>query len=226
MSHVIYLLRAPKCNGVAYKQIKLIELYLDWKHQCKKSSQHGSNTFESWCGNLIEELLEPEDIAFYKPFFERKHIETDDINGYRCCGIFEQMARFPQASQFLGWIMKNIIHTSSIPFEEVYEVSKETLEDWLETCNRTRRYGITCLGSAGALEMADEHQYAVNAAIAQTFLPILERESHPMSPFQYDTLYAEQIINAILALNDVLATTNFDHQTIYLHLSRTQGVPI
>ena len=216
MACIVYLIRAPRYEGISLEQIRLIESYLRWRKQCKIGSQYASSSFEEWGGHSLKELPPLEVIKYFKPFFDRKRIDDDDdINGYKCYGIFEQVARFPKASQFLNWIMRNVVRGDSIPFDGTYEVTREQLEQLLEACNQARRYGITYTQTIEHNDNYKEHVYEVNEPIARAFLPILEREGHLMFPYKYETLYAEQVITAIRVLNEILTTTNFETQTIY-----------
>ena len=216
MACIVYLIRAPRYEGISFEQIRLIESYLRWRNQCKIGSKYASSSFEEWGGHSLKELPPLEVIKYFKPFFDRKCIDNDDdINGYKCYGIFEQVARFPKASQFLNWIMRNVVRSESIPFDGTYEVTREQLEQLLEACNQVRRYGITYTHTIEHNDNYKEHVYEVNEPIARVFLPILERDSGLMFPYAYESLYGKQVISAIESLNTILASTNFEQQTIY-----------
>lgn len=165
----------------------------------------------------MSELPPLEVIKFFKPFFDRKRIDDeDDINGYKCYGIFEQVARFPKASQFLNWIMCNVMRSDQIPHADAtIEVTREQLEQLLEACNQVRRYGITCINANGHCEGFSQNTYAVNESIAKVFLPMRMFDGHLMFPYEYGEIYAEQVVAAIRSINEILATTDFDTQTIY-----------
>lgn len=113
--------------------------------------------------------------------------------------------------------MRNALEDESIPFDGTYEVKREHLERLLEACNQARRYGITYKQTEDHKGGFKEHIYEVNEPVAKIFLPILERDGHLMFPYQYGTLYGEQVISAIRVLNEILATTNFEEQTIYFN---------
>ncbi len=127
----------------------------------------------------------------------------------------EEVARFPKASQFLNWIMKNVLQTSEIPSGgDEYEISKEQLENLLEACIRTRRYGITYKRTRTHPSGNKEHLYMVNTEVAKNILPLYEKDGNLYFPSYYDIEYAQQIIDAIQSLNEILSTTNFDRHKI------------
>lgn len=214
MSSIVYLLRAPRYANLSIKEIRLIESYLQWRHNCKMGSQYASTTFEKWGGHSLKELPPMDAIKHFKPYFERERFDDeDDVEGYKCYGIFEQVGRFGKASQFYGWVLQHVlndnkdtIHASSV------EVSKDQLENLLDACNRVRRYAFKIIE-------ADIHRknckYEVNEAIACEILPIMEINGHLMFPYAYDANYAKQILSAIKVFNEILSTTDFEKQTIY-----------
>ena len=211
MACIVCLIRAPRYKDVSIEQIRLIDSYFQWRNyrNIKEIS------FEKWGGHSVSEVPPLEVLKYFKPFFNRERIESDDPSGYACYGIFERVARFVKATQFLNWMMRNVIRSNDIPFEGTYEVSREQLEQLLEACNRVRRYGINRIYIGEADEMYDEGVFEVNEAIARTFLPILDPGGCIMAPYEYDSIYAGQVICAIRVLNEILATTNFQKQAIY-----------
>ena len=213
MACVVELLRVPQYKKISFQQIQLINSFLQWEHECEKGSPYASSSFEKWCGHSMTELHSKKAVEFYRPFFYRKKVVNDDE--YQCYGIVEQVARIPKASQILNWIMTYVLHTNDIPYEGIYKITREQLEQLLEACNNVRRYGISLI----RLPKSDVPDlvpiYDVNEAIARTFLPIRELDGNLMFPYKYGCLYADQVIHAIRVLNEILATTNFEEETIY-----------
>lgn len=214
MASIVYLHRAPKYKGVTLKQLKLTEKYFRWEKECIKNLPE-MQLFEKYCGHSISELPDKDTIEYLRPFYERKHIEEKgDFDTYICMGLFEQVARMPKASQFVYWIMRNVINTENIPFGETHELSKEHLENLLEACNRVRRYAITtrvCNNPSNYSKSQED--YIVKKEIAHEILPIIS------FPWDYHSLYAFQIIRMIRILNDILSATNFETHTIYFTFS-------
>ena len=213
MSSVVYLLRAPRYVNISFEEIRLIESYLQWRHNCQIGSEYASTTFEKWCGHSLKELPPMDAIKYFKPYFERERIDDkNDVEGYKCYGIFEQVGRFGKASQFYGWILKHVLSDDEEAHISSVELSKDQLECLLDSCNRVRRYAFK-------IAAKDTHrrycQYEVNETIARDILPIMEIDGHLMFPYAYDANYAKQVISAIKVFNEILTTTDFETQTIY-----------
>ena len=220
MSSIVYLLRSPRYANISLEEIRLIESYLQWRHNCKIGSEYASTTFEKWCGHSLKELPPMAAIKYFKPFFERERFDDeDDINGYKCYGIFEQVGRFSKASQFYGWILKNVLggdngaqHTSSL------ELTKDQVEDLLEACNHVRRYAISITDVDIHEGICRNCNYKVDEPTARKILPIMELGGELMFPYAYDSNYAKQVIAAIKVLNEIVLTTDFDTQAIYFQV--------
>lgn len=132
-------------------------------------------------------------------------------------GEYGEVARFPKSSQFLNWFMKNAIQTSEIPKDGEYEITKDQLENLLEACIRTRRYGIVYHSTKVYNSGSKEHEYKVNEEVVKSILPLFEKDGHLYFPYFYESLYAQQVIEAIQTLNEILSTTNFDIHKIMFH---------
>ena len=127
----------------------------------------------------------------------------------------EEVARYPKASQFLNWLMKNVLNTSEIPYGgDEYEISKEQLENLFEACIRARRYGITYSRSAKFPDGFKIHKCKVNEEVVKSILPLYEKDGNRYFPYYYDEEYANQILEAIETLNAILSYTNFDRYKI------------
>lgn len=215
MACIVYLMRVPRYNNLNYDDICRIQSFWSWRQEVRNKTQYAAATFEKWCGLSEKDLPSRDALLYYRQFFERPKIVSDDINGYKCGGIFEQVARLPKASQFLNWVMHNVIGTSEIPYEGTYEISKEQLEQLLEACNHARRYAIRCENTEIDSDGCWRSEYKVNAEVAKAILPILEKEGNMYFPYDYESTYGEQVVTAIKVINDILASTNFEKQAIY-----------
>lgn len=216
MACTVYLIRAPRYEGISLEQIRLIESYLTWRRQCEKGSQYAAESFEKWCGHSIKKLPSKEVIGYFEACYNYPKIGCrDEVEGYEGYGLFEELVRFTKASQFLNWFMQNVLRTKAIPFDKTYALTRKQLEQLLDACNQVRRYGITYIRTMEHKNGYKETVFEVDEPIARVFLPIMENEGELMFPYEYGSGYAEQVVYAIKALNELLASTNFETQTIY-----------
>ena len=193
MSAMIYLIRAPRYNGASFEQINMAcQFVATYVNEDKVHTEY------------IADLPPKEVLKFVYDYYKKRKV------------LLEERARFSKASQLLSWLMKNVACSKTIPTYQYYEVSKEKLEAFLEVLSLTRRYGIEYVGVGEQGDQYKECIYKVNESAAKTFLPLLEAPNgNLMFPYKYGSLYAQQIIDAIRSLNEILATTDFETQTIY-----------
>ena len=213
MAYRFCFIRVPKYKNISFRDIQLIERYLQWRKQKDNNTKSGQGTFQQWCGHSLEELPPVDAVEYYRAFFERKHTNNDDNHGYQCFGIFEQLARFSKASQIPKWFNDNS-HITVWEKGEYYEIDKETLENFLSACNNVRRHGLKFV----EYDLHGESIYTVDEDTVKNYLPILEGDDGTLSfPWEYGELYARQVIEAIQKINEILFTTNFEKESIYVN---------
>lgn len=211
MALIMYFTRAPRYKNTTIKEIQLIESYLRWQHEKEIGSRYGSDTFEKWNGHSESELPDKDAIEYYKSFLTQKKMHVEGIGEVECRSIFEQLARIVKANQIFNWFIKNVMNNKID--KDYYEVTKEQLKDFLNTCNRVKDSFVFLKKN----EYTNKNEYTVNKEVAKELLPLMEEKGYFFGSSEYNALYADQVIKAINTVNNILTTTNFENQTIYFN---------
>ena len=216
MALVMYLTRVPSYENTTVEEIKLIELYLSWQHQKKIGSKYASDTFEKWCSHSESELPNKEVIDYYRPFWTTKHMYMEMVGNVEGRSIFDQLARFVKSNPIFNWFYDNVLdHKLDKGY---HKVTREQLEKILNICIKVKNDGIVLIkkNKHGIDEL---NEYRVDENIAKDLLPTYNNAKGYFGPDKYENFYAYQVINAIDIVNNILKTTDFESQTIYLNFT-------
>lgn len=211
MALITYFTRAPRYKDITANDILLIESYLSWQHENEIGSRYSCSTFKEWCGIPDEKLPNKETIDFYKQFYTKKKMWIEGIGKQNCYSIFEQLVRHVKTNQIFNWFIKNTMNDS--PDTEYHEVTKEQLERLLHDCNKVKDT-FTFLHWDDYMKM---NRYAVNEDVAKEYLPLLENGGYFFGSKVYDEYYADQVIDVIQVVENILKTTDFEKETIYFN---------
>lgn len=216
MSIIMYFNRAPKYKDTTAKEIELIDYYLSWKHENEIGSKYSCDTFEKWCSRSESELPSKEVIDYYRPFWTIKPMYMEMVGNVECRSIFEQLARFVKANPIFNWFYNNIFNKNID--KEYHEVSKEQFEKFLTICKKVRDDGIV-LVKADKDGIHSMNEYNVNENLVKKLLPTYDNKSFYFGPNKYEDWYAYQVLNAIDIVSNILETTDFEKQTVYLNFT-------
>ena len=212
ITSVMYLYRMPKYKNTSPEDIKLIESYLEWQHEKNNNGKYSCDTFEQWCSHSESELPDKDVIAYYQQFWIKKKMRVETLGDMDVYSIFDQVGRFCKANHIMNWLYKNVMKEKWD--NAFHEVSKEQIYSLYFICKGIRDNGIE-------LVKEDEHgidafnEYKIDKSIAGLLPP---SEKILFGPAEYSSFYACQIIRAVDSLENIINTTDFNNQTIYLRL--------
>jgi hypothetical protein len=210
MELIMYLTRAPRHENVTAKDITLIEDFFAWRHEVEIGSQYASQTFEKWNGHSENELPGKEIVKFYYPFYTLKERYMEGIGKGQCYGIFEQLARFTNTYELLNWFLVNVMNSK--PDRELHEVTKEHFEKLLHDCKAVKN-GFVHTGK----NWLNVDEYDVNIDLAREFMPMVPEKAYSVDGKVYGTRYTTIIIEVIKEIENILETTDFTKQTVYVN---------
>lgn len=133
--------------------------------------------------------------------------------------IFEEVGYWRKANAIHKWFVDNV--QNGVDNCEYYEVSKEQLEELLETCVKVRdasklEKGMIKNGErlrcGEWIPIMEEGEYVVDATVAKELLPT--QCGFFFGSTDYDQWYMEDIIDTIDILTKALETTDFDREII------------
>jgi hypothetical protein len=205
MALIMYFTRAPRYENISTKDIKLMESFFAWKHENEIAGAHSGGTFEEWCGHSESELPNLYVMKYFYQFYAKREMYVEGIGRNMTYGIFEQLSRLVKANQVFGWFYQNVMNSKKD--HEYYEITQNQLKEFLGICNKVKD-GFTLSGTGN---------YVVNEDIAKEFLPVFSESGYFFGGTSYDENYANNIIEVIEVINNILTTTDFDKQTIYFN---------
>lgn len=201
MALIMYFTRAPRYKNITIKDIKMMESYFRWQYEKAIGSRYGNGTFENWCGHSESELPETEVIDYYKHFFTKKTIHIEGIGKQESNSVVEQLARLVKTNHIFNWFIKNVM--DNVINQEYYEVTKEQLESFLQTCYKVKD--------------TFNNEHSVDENVAKELLPLMDEAGYFFGPNTYSEFYTDSVVKVIEIVDNILKTTDFEKQTIYFN---------
>lgn len=149
-----------------------------------------------------------------KPYIHQRGSEH-----YHWESLFENVGYWRKANAIHKWFVDNV--QNGVDNCEYYEVSKEQLEELLETCVKVRdasnmEKGLVKNGetyqNGKLIPNMVEGEYIVDATVANELLPT--QGGFFFGSTDYDQWYMDDIIETIDILTKALETTDFDREMI------------
>lgn len=202
MALIMYLTRAPRYKNIITdeyetiprKDIALIESYYNWG-RAREEGVYSCDTLEEWCGISEKELPHKYIVNYYGDFFERRAWYSEIAGEIEKYTIFEQLARLVKMNQIFNWFIKNVMNNNVN--QNYYEVTKDNFKKLLKTLN----------------DVKDNF----NENIAKDLLPVMDERGYFFGTDKYDDIYIKQVIEVIDVVNNILETTDFEKEIVYLN---------
>lgn len=201
----MYLNRMPRYKNVTAEQVSTIEAYLEWLD--RKTSNNYDGSFQDWCGLSLKNLPPDSAINFYKQFYTTKYYIWDKEKKYGNVYIMEEVAYWRKANAIHLWFVDNV-QGGIDDCKWHQEVTKEILEELLETCQKVYDNCQMVINETDEWEVID-----VRGSLAEELLPTTSGFFFGYT--DYDYYYVNSIKNTIDMITTILETTDFDKQMIY-----------
>ena len=211
MALIMYLTKAPRYQNIMTDEyetiprddIVLIDKYFNWK-RAKAEGKDSGDTLEEWCGIPEDRLAHKYIVNYYGDFYVEKTMYHEYMGEIETYSILDQLARIVKANHIFNWFIHNVMH--GVANKDYYEITKDNLESLLNACNKVRNEFTY-----------NNDKYSVNEAVAEEYLPLMKERGIFFGTDNYDNIYANQVIEAINIINNILATTDFEKETVYFN---------
>lgn len=213
MSLVLYLYSAPKYQNTTAEEIKLIESYLEWQHEKSNNGKYSCDTFEQWCSHSESELPSKDVIEYYQQFWIKKKMRIEMLGDMDVYSIFNQLGRFCKTNHIINWFYKNVMNGELD--KNFHEVSKEQICSLYHICKKIRDTGIELI-EKNKHGIDALNKYDVDESVTNLLPPLYGNKGMFFGSTECDSFYAYQIIRAVDILKNIINTTDFDKQVIYL----------
>lgn len=218
----MYLNRMPRYKEATAKTVSIIESYLDWcNNKNDPKSEARKYTLKDWCGVDERTLPNIDYIHFYENFFKRHYSNWDVEHKYGYDHIMEQVGYWRKANHIHNWFVENVQYgIDDCQYHD--EVTKETLEELLEVCQKVLdscelvdgqiQNGYRYEGNEMVPIMVDG-KYMKNTKVAEKLLPT--SSGFFFGGTEYDEYYIDDVKETIDIITKVLETTDFETEMIY-----------
>lgn len=221
MALILCLTRVPKYQDIKtdeyvtipIKKLELIDQYFTWKMVRSMGGNAGDSLME-WCGVPMSELPHKYVVNYYREFFTRKKFYDEYAGETEGCTIFEELARIVKANQIFRWFIENVMDGK--PDGKPHEISKDHLTELLIACLKVRK-GFKFIGHDDYF--GDE--YSVDEKLAVKYLPLMDEkdQGYFFGSKTYNVTYSRHVNQMIQIIEDILSTTDFEKETVYLTAS-------
>lgn len=204
----MYLLKTKRYKNASPKVINTVSCYLYWEKNLKNDI-----TMEDCLRNLIEFLPSEDVINYYRQNVDGEY------------GLFDEVGYWRKANSIHRWFVDKVQDGEDDC--EYYEVSKEDLEELLNTCYTVLGQSEIITANIIAECGRNEHGEIIEKTIAKKIIknPTAATSLLPTQNgfFFGDTDYNEWYINdlekTIEIILNALKTTDFDKEMVVYHSS-------
>ena len=220
----MYLERMPRYKNTTPNEINRLCHYFEWRHnKAIPGSKESKHTLKEWCGIDYKDVPTGDVRNFYFEHFVMKPYGWDYEQRYGLHGcISEEVGYWRKANQIHNWFVENVQDgVDDCDYHD--EVTKETLEDLLDVCNRVLAScelksgkianGYTVNENGTRIPILEDGMYINNSSVAEELLP--STSGFFFGSTDYDEYYVDDIKCTIDIITKVLTTTDFEKQMIY-----------
>ena len=211
----MYLKKVKRVKGASAKDIDNLENYFDW---LERDSQYEKCSLKDWCG-IDGRSIKKSLVEAYKDEYVTRFFEWDKERKYGHKMLFEYITSWRKANQIHSWFVKNV--QGGVDDCEVYEVSREKIEELLEICNKVLTASVLKDGKIrngwrckdGVMEeIIEDGQYICDSSVAEELLPT--SSGFFFGSCDYDQWYYQDVNYTREILEQVLAETDFEKEMI------------
>lgn len=216
----MYLNKAKRIGKVTVNELVELNGYFDY---IVRPNEYRDCTSESWCGLDMKDVnldLAEDYITEYVHRYSTW--DTEKKYGYKT--IFEQIGYWRKANHIHNWFVENV--QDGIDECDTYEVTKEQLEDLLNVCRKVLDGSKLVKGkvvngqkyeNGKMVNIYQDGEYIEDSSVAKELLPTTS--GFFFGGTEYDEWYYKDVENTISIIENVLRTTDFEHEVVMYHSS-------
>lgn len=211
----MYLKKAKRIGDVTPEQLVRINEYFSYLERPEKYSDC---TMKEWCGIGID-TVDMELVEDYRNEYVLRFASWDSEKKYGWKTIIETIADWRKANHIHKWFVDNV--QDGVDDCGTYEVSKEQLEELLDICKKVIdgsklvegwKYNGQVFEDGKLVNSYEDGEYVEDSSVAEELLPTTS--GFFFGSTEYDQWYIEDVKYTIEVIENVLNTTNFEHEII------------
>ena len=211
----MYLKKAKRIGNVTPKQLINIDGYFSYLDRPK---EYSDSTMERWCGISINEV-DMSLVEDYRSEYIHRYASYDNEKEYGWKSIIETIADWRKANHIHKWFVDNV--QDGVDDCETYEVTKEQLINVLDGCKKVLKGSKLVQEKVIIGQLLKNGEWVNNymdglvvkdTSVAEKLLPTTS--GFFFGSTQYCQWYIEDIKDTINIIEEVLRTTDFEHEIV------------
>ena len=211
----MYLEKAKRIGNVTPQQLRNVDGYLSWTDESKSGKQF---SLKEWCG-IDEKDVDMSLVDNYRDDYIHRYSHWDTEKKYGWKTIFQNITSCRKANHIHQWFVDNV--QDGVDDCYTYEVTKEQLEELLDVCKGVLAASKLIKGKIKNGEMIkdgkwvasyEDGEYIENPTVARRLLPT--QSGFFFGGTEYDQWYYEDVKQTVEIIENVLATTDFEHEIV------------
>ena len=216
----MYLQKAKRIGNVTPKQLISIDGYFSY---LERPEDYIDTTMKKWCGIDISEV-DMSLVENYRSEYIHRFASWDSEKKFGYKTIIEIVGDWRKANHIHKWFVDNI--QNGVDDCGNYEVTKEQLEELLGICKKVIDRSNLVRGkviNGYTFENGEwknnyeDGEYVENTSVAEELLPTTT--GFFFGGTGYDQWYIANVKYTIELIEDVLNTTDFEHEIVMYHSS-------
>lgn len=211
----MYLEKTKRIGNVTPGQLVRVNEYFGY---LERPEDYRDRTMKEWCG-INESEVNMERVKAYESEYIHRHASWDTEKKYGWKTIFQMITSWRKANHIHQWFVDNVQDGNDDC--GMYEVTKEQLEVLLWTCKAVLAGSTLVKGKIkngqtlknGKWEdVYEDGEYIEDSTVARRLLPT--QSGFFFGGTEYDQWYLEDIKHTVEVVENVLATTDFEHEIV------------
>ena len=211
----MYLEKAKRIGNVTPTQLRNVNEYFEY---LERSAEHRKYTMKEWCGIDIKDV-DMSLVEEYSKEYIHRYASWDTEKKYGWKTIFQMITSWRKANHIHKWFVDNVQDGNDDCGR--YEVTKEQLEVLLWTCKAVLAGSTLVKGKikngefykGGMCQVVyEDGEYIEDPTVARRLLPT--QDGFFFGGTEYDQWYYEDVKHTVEVIENVLATTDFEHEIV------------
>ena len=216
----MYLNKAKRIKEATVNELLALEGYFSY---IARPNEYRDCTFESWCGLDMKDV-NLDLVEDYITEYTHRYSTWDTEKKYGYKTIFEQIGYWRKANHIHNWFVENV--QGGVDECDTYEVTREQLEDLLDICKKVINGSKLIKGkivngqkyeNGKMVNIYEDGEYIEDSSVAKELLPTTS--GFFFGGTDYDEWYYKDVENTINIIEDVIRTTDFEHEIVMYHSS-------
>lgn len=211
----MYLSKAKRIGNVTASDLENLDNYFNY---CVRPNKYFDSSSKEWCGLDMKDVnldLAEKYISEYKT----RYYLFDEERNYGHLSLFEQIGYWRKANHIHNWFVQNVQNGNDNC--ESYEVTKEQLEELKNICEKVLEGSKLVEGkivNGQHLENGEwvnryvDGKYIKDPSVAMELLPTTS--GFFFGGTDYDQWYYGDLADTVEIINEVLSTTDFEHEIV------------